>query len=216
MNSLLLLVSMLTTSAPAGVCPAPPVYVAVLMDDSAVAIRTDFTLAQIEAMRRQVGGIDRHPNLGFYGHRFGYTVDVNPIQAAGQNCVGSIQVKVHMVLSQRVIELGSDLQSNPCLFAVAEEHYRRHALADDRVFADYAHAIAPALDSAKLLPQQQDYPMGSIDPKQVEQRVRSTIDATLLTYQSARAAAQRSVDNKAEAAKMVKGCPPPPATGGHI
>jgi hypothetical protein len=216
MSSLLALASMLTTGTPAAACPTPPqTYVAVLMDESAVAIRTDFTLAQIAAMRRQVGGVDQHPNLGFYGHRFGYSVEVEPIAGAGKACVVSVRVRVHMVLSQRVIELGRDLLDSPCLLAVAEAHYRRHATADDRAFGQYAKAISPALSAAELLPQATDYAFDTFDPKPVEQRVRATIDTTLEAYKKLRQTAQNSVDSKSEAAKMVSGCAPSGPSSGH-
>ena len=49
--------SSILVAVPAAACPTPPpVLVAVLMDDSAVATRTDFSLAQLAAMRQQTGG----------------------------------------------------------------------------------------------------------------------------------------------------------------
>ena len=204
--SSLLLGSILSAGAPA--CPGPPpVYVAVLIDDAAVQTRTDFSLAQIEAMRRQVGGPDKHPNLGFYGHRFGYTVDVQPATLAGGNCVESIKVTVKMALSQRVIEIGKDLLKDPCLFSIAQAHYQRHAAADDAVFVQYMKTIEPTLRSAQLLPPGSSYTADTLDPKAIEARVRGAIDASLEPYDAARSAAQRGVDTKGEAEKMTTGCP---------
>lgn len=207
MGSILLLGSILAAGAPATACPAPPpVYVAVLMDVAAVATRTDFTLAQIEAMRQRAGGVDRHPTLGFYGHRFGYTVEVKPVRADDNNCVGSVQVSVHVVLSDRVIEIGRDLLDNPCLYGVAEAHYRRHASADDLMLRQYAQAIAPAVKAAQLVPPQPDFAIDKVDRHAIEQLVRSTIDATLVPYDAARKAAQASVDTRTEAVKMATTC----------
>jgi hypothetical protein len=203
---------MLSAASPAAACPGPPpVYVAVLIDDAAVQTRTDFTLAQIESMRRQVGGPDRHPNLGFYGHRFGYTVDVEPVTLAGGTCVESVKVTVKMALSQRVIEIGKDLLKDPCLFAIAQAHYQRHAAADDVVFSQYMKTIEPTLHAAQLLPPGHDYTIDALDPKAIEARVHVAIDASLVPYDTARSAAQRGVDTRNEAEKMTSGCPSAPS-----
>ncbi len=207
MLGLLLLANSLI-ALPVGACPVPPpVYVAVILDDAAVATRTDFSLAQIEAMRQKTGGVDRHPTLGFYGHRFGYTVQVDLARAADDGpCAASVQVSVHMVLSERVIEIGRELANDPCRFAIAEAHYHRHAAADDAVFAQYAHTIEPALRAAQLVPDQDDYAFDRLDRKQIERLVDASIDTSLVPYDAARQAAQAAVDNKNEALKMTTGC----------
>ena len=55
------------------------------------------------------------------------------------------------------IEIGRELTNNPCLYSVAQAHYQRHAAADDAIFAQYAHTVAPALRAAQLIPAQDDY-----------------------------------------------------------
>jgi hypothetical protein len=213
MNFLALLVSSTVQFAtPVAACSVPPqIYVAVLLDDSAVQTRTDLTLAQLNAMRQQAGGVDRHPTLGFYGHRFGYTVQVDIAHAEGSPCVGSVKVGVHMVLSQRVIEIAKDLTDNPCLFAIAQAHYLRHAAADNQVFADYARMVGPALRATQLLPSLDDYTVSALRKADIEKLVHSTVDATLVPYDAARRTAQLAVDTKAEAVKMVSGCTSSPA-----
>jgi hypothetical protein len=204
-------------AAPTAACPTPPpVLVAVLMDDSTVATRTDFSLAQIAAMRQQTGGVDRHPNLGFYGHRFGYTVKVNFDHTAGAPCVNSVQVNVDIILSQRVIEIGRELTRDPCLFAIAEAHYQRHAAADDLVFGEYAHMIAPALRATQLVPNQSDYAASKLDVTKIEQLVHASIDASLVPYDAARRNAQLAVDSKNEAQKMTTGCTAPAPRDGRL
>jgi hypothetical protein len=216
MSSTLLLGSILAASVSTPACVAhPPVLVGVLMDVSAVAVRTDFSLAQIEAMRKRTSGTDRHPTLGFYGHRFGYTVEVEPMHADNSPCVSSVQVRVHIVLSERVIEIGKDLATNPCLYSVAEAHYRRHADADDRAASQYSQTIALVLRTSQLLPDQDDYAFDKVEPRQIEQLVRTAIDATLVPYDATRVAAQISVDTKTEAVKMATSCSAPPPRAGH-
>lgn len=221
MDFLALLVSSTVQFAtPVAACAVPPqVYVAVLMDDAAVQTRTDFTLAQLDAMRQQAGGVDRHPTLGFYGHRFGYTVQIDIDHAEGSPCVGSVKVGVHMVLSQRVIEIAKDVAANPCLFAIAQAHYLRHAAADNQVFAEYARMIGPALRATQLLPSQDDYTVSTVSQASIEKLVRGSIDATLVPYDTARHTAQLAVDTKAEAVKMISGCtshaPPDTPPRGH-
>jgi hypothetical protein len=212
----LLLTSAIRVAVPAIVCPAPPpVYVAVLLDASAVETRTDFTEAQIEAMREQTGGIERHPTLGFYGHRFGYTVNVDLVRAAPEPCAKSVNVSIHMVLSQRVIEIGRELSTNPCLFAVAKAHYERHAIADDQVLRQYAQGLTPALQATQLLPRLDDYAADKLETAQIDQLVHAAIDATLVQYDAARHAAQTAVDSKTEAQKMTSGCTAPAPRDGH-
>jgi hypothetical protein len=212
----LLFLSAAISAAPVAECPTPPpVYVAVLLDDAAVQTRTDFNLAQIEAMRQQTGGVDRHPTLGFYGHRFGYTVKVELDHAADNPCVKSVQVGVRMVLSQRVIEIGQELTRNPCLYSIAEAHYKRHAAADDLVFGEYAKLVAPTLRAAQLLPHEDDYVLDKLDTGQIEKLVDATIDASLVPYDDARRAAQSAVDSKTEALKMTTGCTVPTLRNGH-
>lgn len=221
MDFLALLVSSTVQFAtPVAACSVPPqVYVAVLMDDAAVQTRTDFTRAQLDAMRQQTGGVDRHPTLGFYGHRFGYTVQIDMEHAEGSPCVGSVKVGVHVVLSQRVIEIAKDLSANPCLLAIAQAHYLRHAAADNQVFAEYARMIGPALRATQLLPNLDDYTVRTLQKADIEKLVHSSVDATLVPYDAARHTAQLAVDSKAEAVKMVSGCtsPAPPDTSpkGH-
>ncbi len=217
----LLMTSTLKFATPVAACSVPPqIYVAVLMDDSAVQTRTDLTLAQLNAMRQQSGGVDRHPTLGFYGHRFGYTVQIDIDHPEGTACVGTVRVGVHMVLSQRVIEIAKDLTANPCLFAIAQAHYQRHAAADNQVFADYQRMIGPTLRATQLLPALDDYTVSSLQKADIEKLVRSSVDATLVSYETARRAAQLAVDTKDEAVKMASGCtssPMPPETSpkGH-
>ena len=106
----MLILSAVLSAAPVAACSIPPPGdVAVVLDDEPVQTRTDFNLAQIEAMRQQTGGVDRHPTLGFYGHRFGYTVQIDLEHAAGSACVKSVQIGVKMALTQRVMEIGKDL-----------------------------------------------------------------------------------------------------------
>lgn len=209
----LLVASKVQFATPVAACSVPPqVYVAVVMDDSAVQTRTDLTLAQLNAMRQQSGGTDRHPTLGFYGHRFGYSVQIDIQHPEGNPCVGMVNIGVHLVLSQRVVEIAKDLTANPCLFAIAQAHYLRHAAADNQVFADYARMIGPALRATQLLPSLDDYTVSSLQKADIEKLVRSSVDATLVPYDAARRTAQLAVDTKAEAVKMIGGCasPAPP------
>ena len=61
-------------------------------------------------------------------------------------CSEPVHVTITVVLANRHIEIAQELKRNPCLFLAAEDHYRRHAAADDALLTQFIRALSSALN----------------------------------------------------------------------
>jgi hypothetical protein len=147
-----------------------------------------------------------HRVLGFYVGGFGQEIRIDReprISPDGNNCDSLVTVSVHLSLTNRIIEVANDLESQGCRREVAWEHYRKHAAADDAVLSQYVQPVTVALQTAwpemqDLLGQGSDNDMAAL--KTV---IQSLLAKALQDYDQVRAEAFSAVDNPEEANNLV-------------
>jgi hypothetical protein len=125
--------------------------VVVDQDIKPVSVSSDFDLASISSMAAKFGASIARPPEGFYLGRFSYTVDSDPTDTP-EDCSGAIHIHLTLHLTERVIEIGRELLSQPCRQSAEIEHYQRHATADAAVIARYAALIRDHLTAEPIKP----------------------------------------------------------------
>lgn len=133
-----------------------PVSLEVAVSQAPLSVRTDFTLADLSRMAVQLSRRPPHPVLGFYSGTVGYAlprieVDAVPLGRDSQPCP-RVKVWTELVVTDRRIEIGSDLLGDPCRFRAALAHYRHHADAASLALERFAAALP-----AKLAPEIERY-----------------------------------------------------------
>ena len=164
------------------------------------AIRTDFGLEEIAARAKRAEQTPPHRPLGFYLGRIVYKIDWRPYSADG--CAERFQAVAALALTDRRIEIGRELESNPCLYGEAVAHYARHAAADETAFQKFATEIENLVRASLLEPPGADAAQRS----RIEEAIRSVIDAELKPLNRARSRIQDTVDTKEEIEKLKGSC----------
>lgn len=85
--------------------------------------------------------------VGFYSGRFFYKIALSVEDGADSPCQSRLRVDVELDLSDRLIEIGQDIDRSSCEFQKAERHYTLKAEADEAVFVRYAAKISDGLGS---------------------------------------------------------------------
>jgi hypothetical protein len=83
--------------------------------------------------------------VGFYSGRFFYELALNVEADTNVPCRSYLRVDVQTHLTDRLIEIGRDIDRSSCQFRKAEQHYRLKAKADETVFVRYSSKIADRL-----------------------------------------------------------------------
>ena len=174
-------------------CPAP-VRVAISTRVEPAAIRTDFRLDELSEQAHRSGRRASHRPLGFYLGRIAYEIKWQQMLPNISGCPSVIEVRASLALVDRKIEIGRDLDGDPCLYQRALLHYSRHSVADEEVFNEFIDAIRIQLnDSSTALSNSQGPSLGR-EGDRLEKAMRSVIGNALLLLDKTRSAAQSSVD----------------------
>lgn len=191
------LLTSLSLTMPVSACPEPTtVAFDVIALHGTVYEATDYTLAQINEMAHRTDRSGKHAPLGFYSSDFGYTIS-EPVHLA-----------VTLMLSDRRIQIGKDLLAEPCLYALAREHYRRHAAADDVALSESTPAVEKSLQQVSLPRLQHDATRAGADREKLQVAVRVAVDQTLAQLEAQRANAREAVDTPEEVKKLSGTCRP--------
>jgi hypothetical protein len=70
------------------------------------------------------------------------TVSHKGLASLESSCPRTVQIKLDMLLVDRRVEIGQELQQQPCRFSVALQHYTKIARADEASFAQYVSVTA--------------------------------------------------------------------------
>lgn len=193
-------VAAIVSGGPAAACGGPVVPVEVSVVRAPIQERRDFTLEQIEALRRASGKVPTHKLFGLYAVKVFYTIDATPPSSG--RCAPI--ARVDLVLSERVIQLARDIAPGPCLSAAAA-HYSMHAAANDTAFTHLAERVtaafrAPAL-AASLL--------AARTAGEIQETIEAALEPEMSAYDHEDLSAQREVDNPAERERLERSCAGP-------
>ena len=195
-----------TSAAACGVSPRADIQV--VAEPGPVSVGSTFSLSEIDQLARETGYGGSGPRLGFYIGRFLHTVAIGLEPDLVTGCAERARVEVHMQLSDRHIEVGSELRQRPCLFTAALEHYEKKAKADEAALARYATAFATTLRSTHL-PAVNLFSTQSLDEDaraQIEEWVTVLVNESLQALHEERNAAQQAVDTPDELKRLERAC----------
>lgn len=206
MSGLTLLATLLPISM-ASPCSAPrPAMIDVRAIHEPVAMRADYSLAELADLAALFGQKTDHSPLGFYSGTVADDVVATEIPAPNPACGSSIQLNVSLRLTERRIQIAHDLESAQCRDDAIILHYRNHANADDVVFGTFARTITNRLD----LLARSDTPLGIpgtgafLTP--LRDAARQIIEEALPELKAERAAARASVDTPLEIERLSDAC----------
>ncbi|HJU19208.1 MAG TPA: hypothetical protein VJ770_22365 [Stellaceae bacterium] len=179
-------------------CPAPPTHVEVKTRVTPVAVSTDLTLGQINAMAQRSRQPLRHMPYGFYLGRVWYAFVIHEAPGTVQGCAPGFQIDADLALIDRHIEIASDLKANTCRFQTVLKHYEDHANADKRAFNEFA-ATVPTRVHAVLAGMAPKTPIG----KNISRLdVNAAFNKVLAVMDTMRQTVQAAVDNPSEVARL--------------
>ena len=192
---------------PISACPGPGRAAFDLVASSGpVDTTTDLTLAQISELAIRSGRLGKHPPLGFYIGKFGYTVGVDVSAYSEGDCPKPVRVTIALMLTDRHIEIGRELVAKPCFFSAARDHYLRHAAMDETVLTEFAWALEAALRRVPLPEMGHDETLAEADRQRIEQAVTSVVELGLSALDGARANARDQVNTLEEVRKLSEAC----------
>jgi hypothetical protein len=181
---------------------APQANIHVLAQPTPPLTRSDLDLDQIAEFEHRSGNFERQRPLGFYTSTFFYTVRVNTPASSVGPCPATIEVSIEMDLANRTIEIGRELQQQPCRFSATVKHYRKHAEADEVVFATYVLKVAETLHRTPV----PLVPPNAAAHDAVSSWARSVVDHVLEPFSSERKVTQTAVDTPEEMRALNVSC----------
>jgi hypothetical protein len=197
----------LPTFGPLPICDGTPhVSFDVTASHGPIAQASDFSLAQLRNLAKQIDRIGKHPPWGFYYGAFRFTVHAEA-DPARQGCPDGLRIAVNVLLFDRQIELARELDSQPCLLALVREHYAKHAALDDTLLTDYANALEAALREVPLATLKGESPASQILPEQIESEVHEIVSSGLASLDAARKRTSDAVDSPEELNRLAAACP---------
>ena len=108
-----------------------------------------------------------------------------------------MQIELTIQLTSRRIEIGREIQRQPCRYRTVLRHYQKKAMADNEAFADYVNTVATTLRNTPMPMIQADTSAAEVR-HQLEQWVKKVVDQNLQSLQKARRAAFQAVDTADE------------------
>ncbi len=197
----------LSLAIPISACSGPtPVAFDVVASHGPVQESTDYTLGEISELAHRTRRSGKHAPLGFYFAAFGYTVSVDVSVLSETTCSEPVHVTVTLMLFDRHIQIGKELVAEPCLFALARDHYRRHAGADDVVLSEAARAQEVALQQIPLPRLQHDAALADADRQRLDDALKVAIDRTLAPFEALSTDARDKIDTFDEVQKLSSTC----------
>ncbi len=170
---------------------------AVMAEHYQPVIKSSFTSEELRILASKAPRKSPHPPLGFYAGTFGYKVEI--VAQDAQQC--ALAVTVRLLLTPRLIEIGSD---GPCKPDVVAEHYLLHARQDDLLLNSYAEQARGVLDNLQLANPLRDQDVTAGDA--VVRSVRAALDRLLQPYDEERQHALAAADTAEALTRLNQGC----------
>jgi hypothetical protein len=189
----------------ASACETPPdLHIEVTAKFDAASVRSDYNLADIAALARQLHRDAGREVLGFYASEFGYTIDIEP--EGDQACPGRIEAIVTLRLRHRLIEIGQEAAANSCLYPTALQHYRRLAEVDEQTVERFSAGAAALLAQASPALKEIHPPRAEDLDAVLREQIRAVVDGAIATLHDARQDAQRAINNPGELRQLAHFC----------
>lgn len=202
-----IMMSLLSATSPVAACTTTPprITTSVVSVSAPALISTDLRLSELADLAKQRGARARHDPLGFYFSQFYYTFQVTAAPGWGE-CAGSVQIAVQMYLTNRQIEIGRELKSDPCAYSRVLAHYERHAAFDQAIMSQYVHKVRSALHDA--IPPVLHHGVRTADVNQgnLDALTQSIIDQALADLTKDREAIGERVDTPEEVSRLQARC----------
>lgn len=174
-------------------CARPrSIDVRVSVQAAKIAVRADYSIADLAHLAGAVSQHPRHQVLGFYANTVGFTLDMPTLDT--DDCA-NVTIDVQLIAEQRVIELARDLDG--CLSEVALKHYRHHAAVHEEALAHSGRALQAALRAIVA-----DQPRSGV----LKERVRAVVDEWLGGFQTRVPSLQAAADSPAELDALRHAC----------
>jgi hypothetical protein len=165
------------------------IAVRVSVQAAEIAVRADYSLADLAHLAGAVSQHPRHQVLGFYANTVGFTLNVPALDTA------DVTIDVQLIAQERVIELARDLDG--CLSEVALKHYRHHAALHAEALAQSGHALQSALRAIVV---------DQASSGALRDRVRAFVDQWLDGFQTMAPSLQTAADSPAELDALRHAC----------
>jgi hypothetical protein len=177
------------------------IAVAVSTENAEIAVRTDYSLADLAQLAGKISQNPPHRVLGFYANSIGFRLHA---PTPDPDDCGDVLVEVQLVATRRVIELASNIDR--CLFDAALRHYRHHAELQARALEQSGSALRSALSQfvADALSSDESLKFGP--GTALEKRTRAFVDQWLDSFQKTTPSLQAEGDTAEELEALGSAC----------
>lgn len=204
----LVLVSSISPAALAACEISPKGEIHVAGEPEMVNVGTHFSLGEIAGLAKAAGRAGNDTPLGFYTSRLQYAVSVAIEMGPEALCTKHVRIDVNMQLVDRRLEIGQEVERQPCQFVAALHHYERKAKADETVFERYVLSTATMLGGTALpvVSISADDTLDATVRTQIEQWVKTLVEQGKESFNSERVAAVHGVDTPDEMQRLALAC----------
>jgi hypothetical protein len=195
--------ALLIVAVPAMACN-PKLELQMSVDHPPPTIRSTYNLDKISSLAASVGQPLHHEAFGFYISTFGYNIKIDDKVTKRTACEGPV-AEIRLFLTNRVIELASDLESHGCRREPISAHYLLHARLDDEILGIYAGQVMAALRARFAGHSFEDPGRGNVHYI-AGTAIRQVVDRVLQSFGHARDLAIATADNDQELKRLTSAC----------
>ena len=147
--SLLFAVGLIQTAAAACEGSTRP-SIHVIAEPAPVSVAADFSLSEISHLAHRAGEPHERAPMGFYISTVLHRVSMQVEPGITTTCAENLQIELTIQLTSRRIEIGREIQRQPCRYRTVLRHYQKKAMADNEAFADYVNTVATTLRNTPM------------------------------------------------------------------
>lgn len=191
---------------------APHAEVHTIVNIGPTTTRSDYSVSDIVALAKSLHGGNGQTPAGFYAASFFYRMVFNVENGADGPCRSRLKIDVELNLTDRLIEIGRDIDRSSCEFQKEERHYMLKANADESLFKRYVAKVSEGLE-AFAIPEIKDghltaaeFESSSAIKASVEAAIKSRIDEMLNPLTEDRRSAGDGVDTPQELSALAAPC----------
>lgn len=186
--------------------PMPDAVARVIAEVDDITVGSAFTLRQIEDLSRRSGRTVKHRPYGFYASETRNVVKVQVDGAPTAQCPGLVAVQFTVKLTNRHIQVASDLLPDECRMRAATDHYRLHADADAAVIREYLPVLIDTFARTPLPAVIGTFGNSSQDHASVANAMKSIARPILTEMTDAQTRAIDAVDTPDEVKRLEGAC----------
>ena len=194
------------STAPCQVSSAPTVSVDIRRDEVREVV--DTSRDELERLATAAGKQDHRPVFSIYTAATGYKADIDShVEKTGDDmfCAVPTAVRILVVLTDRVIHLAYEAQSNDCL-KVVREHEWLHAHADEEALEKRALALVHHMRTAIAQTPLASANSAQAAKSQMAAAIGAQMDEQLSSMEQLRKQLDRSIDSPLLFARLHAAC----------